>query len=193
MMRRMPRVPPLDRPATYDDLRKVPDIYVAEIVGGQLHATPRPAPRHIDAGSALGMVLGGPYQLGRGGPGGWWILDEPQLHVGPDVLVPDLAGWRRVRMPRLPDTSYFSLPPDWVCEILSPATASFDRDRKMAVYAREGVPYAWLVDPIARTLEVLRLDRELWTIVSTHADSSGVCAQPFTDVAFDLGDLWAEP
>ena len=153
-MQPMPRIPPFDRPATYDDLVKVPDIQVAEIVDGELHASPRPAPRHARAGSLLGAAITGPYDRGLGGPGGWWILDEPELHVGRNVLVPDLAGWRRTRMPRLPDTAFFPLAPDWVCEVLSPSTASLDRAKKLAIYAREGVAHAWIVDPLAGTLEV---------------------------------------
>jgi Uma2 family endonuclease len=192
MMQPMPRVPPLDRPATYEDLVKVPDIWVAEIVDGELHATPRPAPRHVSAGSLLGVRIGGPYHDGRGGPGGWWILDEPELHLGRDVLVPDLAGWRRTRMPRLPDTAYFPLAPDWVCEILSPSTASLDRVQKLTIYARERVAYTWLVDPVARTLEVLRLEAGRWTILGTHGASDVVRADPFVDIEMDLLSLWAD-
>ena len=151
------RIPPFDRPATYDDLVKVPDIQVAEIVDGELHASPRPAPRHARAGSLLGSRSQGRTASRLGGPGGWWILDEPELHFGQNVLVPDLAGWRRTRMPRLPDTAFFPLAPDWVCEILSPSTALLDRAKKLAIYAREGVAYAWIVDPLAGTLEVMRL------------------------------------
>jgi Uma2 family endonuclease len=153
----MPRIPPLDRPATYDDLMKVPDIMVAEIVDGELHASPRPAPRHANATSAVASAVHPPYHHGRGGPGGWLILFEPELHLGRNVLVPDVAGWRRARMPRLPAEAYFPLAPDWVCEVLSPSTASLDRVKKLAIYAREQVGHAWLIDPAARTLEVLRL------------------------------------
>jgi hypothetical protein len=191
-MRPVPRVPPFDRPATYDDLVKLPDIVVAEIVGGELHSTPRPAPRHAVAGSALGGLIGPPFQRGQGGPGGWWILDEPELHLGDDVLVPDLAGWRRSRMPHVPETAYFPLPPDWLCEVLSPSTAALDRARKLAVYAREQVPFAWLVDPLARTLEVLRLDAGRWTILATHAGDELVRAEPFVEVTLPLADLWAD-
>ena len=110
MMQPMPRVPPFDRPATYDDLVKLPDNLVAEIVDGELHASPRPALPHADAGSALGGVLMPAFGWGRGGPGGWWIVDEPELHLGTDVLVPDLAGWRRARIPHRPDTTYVAIP-----------------------------------------------------------------------------------
>jgi Uma2 family endonuclease len=193
MMRPMPRVPPLDREATYADLEKLPNLFVAEMVDGELYASPRPAPPHARAGSALGVRIGGPYDHGLGGPGGWWILDEPELHLGRDVLVPDLAGWQRTRMPHLPDVAYFPLAPDWVCEILSPSTVVFDRERKLAVYAREGVPHAWLIDPIARTLEALRLRDGRWVEVATHAGRDVVRVEPFAEIELDLAALWAEP
>ncbi|MCX6551955.1 MAG: Uma2 family endonuclease [Acidobacteria bacterium] len=188
----MPRVPPFDRPATYDDLVALPDIVVAEIVDGELHASPRPAPEHARTYSSLGVLIGGPYDHGIGGPGGWWILDEPELHFGRDVLVPDLAGWRRNRMPRLPATAYFPLAPDWICEILSPSTAILDRSKKLAIYARESVSHAWLIDPTARTLEVLRLEAGRWTILATHGGADIVRAEPFAEVAMELGSLWAD-
>jgi Uma2 family endonuclease len=191
-MRPVPRVPPFDRPANYDDLVKLPDNLVAEIVNGELHASPRPAPRHAVAGSRLGTAILPPYDYGQGGPGGWWILDEPELHLGQDVLVPDLAGWRRTRMPSPPETAYFPLAPDWVCEILSPSTASLDRTRKVAIYARERVSHAWLVDPVARTLEVLRLDAGRWIIVGTHAGHETVRAEPFAEIELALPDFWID-
>jgi Uma2 family endonuclease len=138
MMQPMPRVPPFDRPATYEDLVKPPDRLVAEVVDGELHATPRPAFAHVRAGSSLGVVIGGPYDHGHDGPGGWWILDELELHLGTDVLVPDWADWRRAHVPQRPETPNASLPPDWVCEVLSPPTALLDRVKKLTIYAREG-------------------------------------------------------
>ena len=191
-MEPMPRIPPLDRPATYDDLMKVPDIMVAEIVDGELHASPRPAIRHANVTSSLGVFIGGPFQHGRGGPGGWWILFEPELHFGRNVLVPDLAGWRRTRSPQLPGKAFATIVPDWVCEVLSPPTASLDRVKKLAIYAREQVPHAWLIDPASRTLEVLRLEAGRWTILATHAGSDVVRAEPFTDIELDLMSLWAD-
>jgi Uma2 family endonuclease len=181
------------QPATYDDLLKVPDHLVAEIIGGELYATPRPGPRHADASSGLGGALRGPFDRGRGGPGGWRILDEPELHLGRDVLVPDLAGWRRDRLPALPEEAYFSLPPDWICEVLSPSTAALDRVKKMAIYARVSVPYAWLVDPIAHTLDALRLEGGRWTILSTSADLDVVRVLPFDAIDLDLTLLWETP
>jgi len=191
MIAPVPRIPPFDRPATFDDLAAVPDISVAELVGGELHATPRPRPSHAEAGSALGGRLVPAFREGRGGPGGWRILYEPELHFGRDVLVPDWAGWRRERMPHLPETAYFALAPDWVCEILSPSTALLDRVKKLTIYAREGVAHAWLLDPDARTLEVLRLERGRWSIVATHGGNEVVRAEPFAEIELPLGALWA--
>jgi len=192
MIRPMPRVPPFDRPATYEDLEQIPDIMVAEILDGELHATPRPADPHVKAESALGMLVGPPFHLGRGGPGGWWILIEPELHMGHDVVVPDWAGWRRERMPGKPATAYYVIVPDWLCEVLSPSTSKIDRTKKLAIYAREGVRHVWLLDPVARTLEVLRLENGHFAIIATHADDEVVRAEPFADIEMSLRDLWAD-
>jgi len=190
-MQPMPRVPPFDRPATYDDLVALPDTLVAEIVDGELHASPRPALRHAKSSSVLGRRIGGPFEDGIGGPGGWWILDEPELHLGSDVLVPDLAGWRRSRMPVIPKAAYSSLPPDWVCEVLSPSTSTIDRGKKLAIYARESVAHAWLVDPTAQTIEVLRLENGRWSILEVCVGAAIVRIEPFNDVALDVAALWA--
>ena len=162
------------RPATYDDLLRVPSNKVAEIVDGDLHVSPRPTSRHALASSALGSALGPPFHRGRGGPGGWWILDEPELHFGTDVLVPDLAGWRRERLPEFPDTPAFTLAPDWACEVVSPSSERLDRAKKMPVYARERVGHLWLVNPIARTLEVYRLSEGGWLLLGTHEGAARV-------------------
>ena len=188
----MPRVPPFDRPASYDDLVKLPDHLVAEIVGGELHASPRPAPPHAVAYIRAATLLAPAFDSGRSGPGGWWILAEPELHLGADVLVPDLAGWRRTRMPHVPDTAYFPLAPDWLCEIISPSTARLDRTQKLAIYARERVSHAWLLDPLARTLEVLRLAEGRWAIVATHSGDDIVRAEPFAEIALELAALWKD-
>ena len=188
----MPRVPPFDRPATYEDLAALPDIVVAEILDGELYSTPRPAFRHVRVSSSLGVRIGGPYDHGIDGPGGWWILDEPELHLGGDVVVPDLAGWRRSRLPSAPETAFVTLPPDWICEVLSPSTASIDRAKKLRIYAREQVAHAWLVDPIARTLEVLGLENGRWTILGTHVNAEVVRAAPFTAIELALASLWAD-
>jgi len=179
--------------ATYEDVLSAPANRVAELVDGELSLQPRPAKPHAVASSALGEELGPPFKRGRGGPGGWILLDEPELHLGSDVLVPDLAGWRRERMPGV-DTKepYFTLAPDWICEVVSPSTAALDRVRKLPIYARAGVRNAWLVDPLARTLEVLRLDAGRWAIVSVHSEDDHVRAEPFDAVELELGILWAD-
>jgi Uma2 family endonuclease len=178
------------KPATYKDLCDLPPTVVGEIVNGTLHAQPRPAPRHARTSSALGGKLYPPFDDGDGGPGGWWILDEPELHLGADILVPDLAGWRRERMPALPETAWFDLAPDWVCEVLSPGTAKLDRKEKMPVYAAEGVQHLWLADPAARTLEAYENERGRWLVLGTYADQDKVRVPPFDAVEIDLGSLW---
>ncbi len=179
-----------DRPTTYDDILRLPDHVVGEILDGELIVSPRPAPRHVLAGSGTGYLLMGPFQFGIGGPGGWWILDEPELHLDRAVLVPDLAGWRRERLPALPDEAWFALAPDWACEVLSPSTERADRARKLELYRRERVPHVWLLNPLARTLEVLRLGGDLYTLVAVFADIERVRAEPFDAVEFDLALLW---
>ncbi len=182
---------PATRDATYDDLCKVPDHLVAQIICGQLITLPRPAPRHARASSVVGGKLVPTYDEGNGGPGGWWILFEPELHLGADILVPDLAGWRRERMPTLPETAFFPLAPDWVCEVLSPATAQMDRVDKLRIYAAHAVAYAWLVDPDARTLEVFALHEGRWRLETALKEADAVKAAPFDAISFNLAALWA--
>ena len=181
------------REPTYEDLLALPDEVVGQLVEGELHATPRPAIDHQRAVSILGIRLGDPFDLGGGGPGGWWIVDEPELHLGRNVLVPDLAGWRRERLPVLPREAFFSLAPDWVCEVLSPATARLDRLKKLAIYAREGVGHAWLVDPGLETLEVYRRQGEAWLLVLTAGGDDVVRAEPFDAIELTLTGLWIRP
>ena len=186
-----PRRDPVARPqATYQDVLDAPPHEVAEIVDGLLYTNPRPAAPHALASSLLGYHLTGPFQVGQGGPGGWWIIDEPELHLGDDVLVPDIAGWRRARMPIYPETAYFTLSPDWVCEILSPSTRKLDLEAKRPVYAREGVRRLWLVDPAERTLEAFECTAGEWTSIATAADDEPVRIAPFEAVSFSLADLW---
>jgi Uma2 family endonuclease len=188
----VPKGPLLNRPATYADLQRVPDHLVAEIVDGELYTSPRPALRHALAGSSLGGALIAPFQQGRGGPGGWWILDEPELHLASDILVPDLAGWRRARLPVVPDEPYLALAPDWVAEILSPSTARLDRVKKLDVYAREHVAHVWLLDPGTRILEVLALEEGRWVIHATFGQDERVRAVPFDAIEIDLAQIWGE-
>ena len=178
------------RPATYADLEKLPPEVVGQIIDGELIVSPRPAISHAQVSSLLGAELIGPFGRGRGGPGGWWILDEPELHFGPQVLVPDLAGWRKERLPALPDTAFMTLAPDWVCEVLSPSTASVDRVRKLHIYAREQVRHVWLIDPVERSLEVFRLDPPGWRLAGSYEGKDRARAEPFDLLALELGDLW---
>ena len=176
--------------ATYQDVLDAPAHRVAEIIEGTLYTHPRPAMPHALASSALGNDLGNPFQFGRGGPGGWWIIDEPELHFGEDILVPDLAGWRRERMPDYPDAAYVTLAPDWVCEVLSASTRRLDLHGKRPIYAREGVGHVWLVDPTDRTLEAFELRDGQWVLTGSAKDDEPVSISPFDAITFSLGDLW---
>ena len=176
----------------YKELCNLPENVVGEILNGELIVSPRPAPKHSRASSILGGVIGGPYDRGQGGPGGWWILDEPEVHLIEQVIVPDIAGWKKERMPKLPEAAYFDLRPDWVCEVVSPSSARHDRVTKMSLYAEMEVPYYWLVDPNQRVLEVYELQNSNWMRKASFADDSKVSAPPFEAIEFDLGDLWAD-
>jgi Uma2 family endonuclease len=176
--------------ATYDDLVKVPDIMVAELIEGELYAWPRPRAPHSRTASRLGMILGPPYEIGNGGPGGWWIVDEPELHLNRNVVVPDLGGWRRERMPEYPDTSGCEIAPDWACEILSPSTARVDRVKKLPIYARAEVAWVWIIDPVEQTLEVKRLTNGQYPDAALHGGDEKVRVEPFTEIEIDLGLIW---
>jgi Uma2 family endonuclease len=174
----------------YQHFLEVPEYKVAEIIQGRLVTHPRPAARHATAASVLGGKLMGPFMHGEDGPGGWVILDESELHLAKDILVPDLAGWRRERMPAIPDVVGFELAPDWICEVLSPSTSAIDRAEKLPIYARERVAHAWLVDPLEQTLEVLRLDAEQWQLTARYRDNAVIRPEPFDAVELRLGLLW---
>lgn len=182
-----------DRRATYQDVIDAPPHKVAEVMDGELHLHPRPAPVHSLSSSMLGGSLAPHFGTRDGTPGGWWILDEPELHFGDDVLVPDLAGWRRGRMPDLPEQNYFTLPSDWVCEVLSPSTRKMDLGTKRAIYAREGVAYLWFVDPTARMLEAFALRDNFWVVIETVTGDAEVSLPPFDAISFSLADLWPYP
>ena len=179
------------RRATYQDVLDAPAHRVAEIIDGTLHTHPRPAMPHARASSVLVRRIGGPFDDDAGAPDGWWIIFEPELHLGEDILVPDLAGWRRKRMPECPDTAYVTLAPDWVCEVLSTSTRRIDLHEKRPIYAREGVAHLWLVDPIDRTLEAFELHDGQWLLIASAKDDEPVSIRPFDAITFNLGDLWA--
>jgi Uma2 family endonuclease len=180
---------PLKKGATYDDLVRVPEHYVAEMFDGELYASPRPTPRHGHAAIALAAKLGGPFHFDRN-PGGWLMLIEPELHLRNDVLVPDLAAWRRERLPAVPDEPYLTLAPDWVCEVLSPSTETIDRGRKLGIYAREGVPHVWLVDPLRQSLEVLALEAGRLQPIAEYQGYASIRACPFDAIELELRALW---
>jgi Uma2 family endonuclease len=173
----------------------VPPEKVAELVEGELVVSPRPATGHALASSRLGSELISAFDRvpgGGSGPGGWCILHEPELHFGEDVLVPDLAGWRRERMPRVPNAPFLTLAPDWLCEVTSPSTRAFDRVRKMPIYARERVRHIWLLDPIDKFLEIFRLEGPQWLLVSAHEGVAKIRAEPFEAIEIDLARFWLE-
>lgn len=182
---------PPRREASYEDLESVPPHCVGELVGGELCVSPHPSLLQARAAARLAQCLG-PFDKAPGaeGPGGWLLLFAPELHLGGDALVPDLAGWRRERMPELPDTAALTLAPDWVCEVLSPSTETLDRARKMGSYAREGVKHLWLVDPRPRMLEVYRLEEGRWSRLGAYLGDALVRAEPFEALELNLGLLW---
>jgi Uma2 family endonuclease len=181
---------PAKRRATYAELEAVPEHLVAEIIDGKLLTHPRPSPRHSITSNALTSELTGPFQKGQGGPGGWIFATEPELHLDSEVLVPDLAGWRRERLPAYPETSYFTIAPDWVCEVLSASTELRDRTVKKRVYAEARIPYLWLVDPRQQLLEAFSLLDARWLLNGAWSADETVAAPPFDAISFSLADLW---
>jgi len=176
--------------ATYEDLERLPENEVGELINGELYASPRPAGPHAVAASGIAFSLGPTFQFGRGGPGGWWIIFEPELHLGRNVLVPDLAGWRRERMPMPPKNHIFSVVPDWVCEVISPSSGRLDRLKKMPLYARADVDYAWIVDPEQQTLEAYRREGDRWLLLAMHGEEALVHIEPFDAIEIDLTLIW---
>lgn len=180
---------PARKRATYDDVRKAPPHTIAQIVDGELHVHPRPAGPHGAVASGLGMDLGSPFQRGRGGPGGWLFYDEPELHLGADVVVPDLAAWRTERPPEL-EAAYFTVPPVWVCEVVSPSSFRLDRGRKADLYARFEVEYLWLVEPERHLIEAYQLAGGAWMRLGAYSGDERVRIAPFDAIELDLGPLW---
>jgi Uma2 family endonuclease len=177
----------------YEQLMALPEGLTGEIINGQLRTQPRPAWPHSLASSRLGADIEGPYGRGRGGPGGWWIIDEPEVHfvLDTEVMVPDIAGWRKKRMPSPPEGHKIQVVPDWVCEVFSPSTKSTDREEKMPLYAHYGVRFAWLVDPKTHTLETYKLTDFKWKPLGIFRDDDTVCVVPFDQIVIHLADLWS--
>jgi Uma2 family endonuclease len=180
---------PAKQPATYADIEALPEHLTGEIIDGELFVSPRPAPPHARAEGAIHADLSDPFDRGRGGPGGWWLLIEPELRLGAHVLVPDIAGWRRERMPEFPQEAAIALAPDWLCEVLSPATAKLDRGKKLTTYGRQGIEWVWLVDPVLRTVEVYRF-RDGWVFGGMFTDDARVRIPPFHAVEVDMSGWW---
>ncbi|MBL4636167.1 MAG: Uma2 family endonuclease [Kofleriaceae bacterium] len=172
------------------ELANLPDNVVGEILNGELVVSPRPAALHALAASVLGSELGGPFHRGKHGPGGWVILDEPELHLLDDVVVPDMASWRRERMPELPEVAAFTLAPDWVCEVLSPSTEGIDRAIKMPLFAREKIAYVWLVGCLSQTIETYQSDGSSYRLLHTHHGSDAARLIPFDAIELDIAGLW---
>ena len=179
-------------PDVWEAYLNAPPHMVAEIIDGELSLMSRPRPRHSKSASVLNGRLGRFGDPDEGDPGGWIILPEPELHLGPrpDIVIPDLAGWRRERLPEEPADAAIALAPDWVCEILSDSTEALDRGKKRRIYRREGVKHYWIVDPRIQTLEVYRLDNGRWNELDTHEGDAVVRAEPFESMALDLARLW---
>jgi Uma2 family endonuclease len=181
-----------NKKASYEDLYSIPENMTGEILDGELIVTPRPSRSHMYALSTLDREIGPPYGLGRGGPGGWIILVEPEIMLGENTLIPDLGGWRKERFPFREEHNWISVAPNWVCEILSPRTVQVDKIRKMPLYARHGVGHIWLLDPGARTMDVFALESGRWVLLGSHAEDDKVRAEPFPEIEFNLGGLWLE-
>ena len=177
-------------PATYADIEALPPNMVGEILFGNLVTHPRPARRHTSASSSMGAIITPPFQFGNGGPGGWIIIDEPELHLGPHVVVPDLAGWRSERLVGKGDGAWFEEVPDWICEVLSPSTEKYDRSDKQRIYATYLVDHVWHVNPITKLLEVYARQGKNWLQTHVFKDQETVSAPPFESLSFNLGLLW---
>lgn len=187
------------RNKTYEDYLALPEGVKAELIDGELYMSPQPKGRHVRVSSLLGAHLGVRFGSSASespsGPGGWWILYEPECHLLPDrrVVIPDLAGWRRERMPAPPgDTHKFMLVPDWVCEVLSPSTQSRDTILKMPRYREAGVKWAWLIDPVARRIDVFSAGDGEWVEAGSHEGEGLARLRPFDAIELDIGLLWSE-
>lgn len=175
--------------ATYEDLLAVPEHLVAEIIDGVLHTSPRPSRAHAATSTRMLGRLVPPWLLGDNGPGGWDLFNEPELHLAEDVVVPDIAGWRKGRLSPEETTRFYTVP-DWVCEILSPSTEQRDRIQKLHLYGQRGVPWAWLVHPVHRYIEVFQHTDAGWVIRQAVENEGNVALEPFDAVPFELSDLW---
>ncbi len=176
--------------ATYADIEALPPHVVGELLYGSLVTHPRPMLAHAKAQISLAYELEGPFHRGKGGPGGWIFLAEPQLRLGSHIAVPDIAGWRSERLVPFPKNASVDIAPDWICEILSDSTERYDRSEKRRIYGEQGVQYLWLLDPRSRVLECFTLVSKHWMLTHTFNISSPVSAPPFSEISFDLEPIF---
>lgn len=181
------------RPATTADLLALPDRPRHEVIAGNLVQKLLPSPRHGFRQGEFLMEVGGPYQRGRGGPGGWWFGSEITCGLtATDTFLPDIAGWRRDNLPAPPEGPVCRVRPDWVCEILSPSDPGRDLRDKLAGYHRGGVPHYWIVDPERDLLTVHRWAEEAYLVVHVCELGPEVRAEPFDAVPLDLSGTLPE-
>lgn len=185
---------PVRRPATWADLERLPEDVRAEILAGEILIKPRPQPSHSHAhGALLGSVMG-PFSTDPGGPGGWWILLEPDVRLGPhEIVEPDIAGWRKEKVPVFFDRQPIEIAPDWSCEILSPSTARFDRAHKSELYLKSGVGHYWLVDVEARVLEAYEARGGQWLRLGAWSDGDRQRIAPFEAIESDVSRHFPPP
>ena len=179
--------------ATYDDLAALPEDVKAEVVRGALEVSPAPLPRHARVQRTLGRVVGGAFDDddGEGGPGGWWILPEVDVRLTRhDIVRPDVAGWRRERLPDPGDLRPIDVVPDGICEITSPSNARRDRVDKARLYLEAGVPFYWIVDPETRVLEALVRDGARWVEAGRFSDGDVVRLAPFEAIEIKITRLF---
>lgn len=184
---------PAPKLATYEDLLKLSEDVRAEVIAGQVVTSPTPLPKHSKAQGAVRRFVGGPFDDddGHGGPGDWWIFVEVDVRLGPyDIVRPDLAGWRRERLPDPGGLRPIEVVPDWVCEVLSPSTAAHDRVTKSRLYAECGVTHYWVVDAEARTLEAFELAERRWLLAGTYDERATARIAPFAAIELPIGRLF---
>jgi Uma2 family endonuclease len=182
--------------ATAADLLAIPEPErFHEVIDGELVRKAAPSGPHGRAQSRVVAKIGGPYDRRPGGraPGGWWIVTEVEIELEVrQVYRPDVTGWRRERLPELPDQTPITVRPDWVCEILSESNARNDLVRKMRGYHRAGVPHYWIVDPREQTLTVYRWTAEGFLLALAAERHERVRAEPFADIELFVGSLFGD-
>jgi len=181
--------------ATWDDLlATLDDGRTYEIIAGLMEALPRPRPGHGNAQALLSGEIVRPFQRGRGGPGGWWIIIEPDVELTTnDIIVPDLAGWKRDKVPEFPHDRPIRFVPDWICEVLSPTNQKRDRVVKANLYLTCGVMYYWILDVQERTLEAYSAKEGSWVRLGAWTDGDTSRIPPFDAIELEVEGLFPPP